>query len=183
MNSAPQSDLKTAGESSGFRVCYLQIQQYRMNCQPLNDHGQHKKRFEDVEAWKQGRELTRPPPPAFIKSLRKVNSREITRLEIKSGGRLSLLLQILPRVLIRSGNREFVQFLAIARGSASELKSQLYTALDAGYVDQKEFAELYQLAHSVVLLIGGFIKYLQQSELSGQKFKTATQRKTLNSEL
>ena len=137
------------------------------------------KRFEDVEAWKQGRELTRRIYQ--ITSQSKFTRDYALRDQIRRAA-ISITSNI-AEGFDRGGNREFVQFLAIARGSVSELKSQLYTALDAGYVDQKEFAELYQLAHSVVLLIGGFIKYLQQSELSGQKFKTATQRKTLNSEL
>ena len=137
------------------------------------------KRFEDVEAWKQGRELTRRIYQ--ITSQSKFTRDYALRDQIRRAA-ISITSNI-AEGFDRGGNREFVQFLAIARGSASELKSQLYTALDAGYVDQKEFAELYQLAHSVVLLIGGFIKYLQQSELSGQKFKTATQRKTLNPEL
>ena len=136
------------------------------------------KRFEDVEAWKQGRELTRRIYQ--ITSQSKFTRDYALRDQIRRAA-ISITSNI-AEGFDRGGNREFVQFLAIARGSASELKSQLYTALDAGYVDQKEFAELYQLAHSVVLLIGGFIKYLQQSELSGQKFKTATQRKTLSPE-
>lgn len=136
------------------------------------------KRFEDVEAWKQGRELTRRIYQ--ITSQSQFTRDYALRDQIRRAA-ISITSNI-AEGFDRGGNREFMQFLAIARGSASELKSQLYTALDAGYVDQKEFAELYQLAHSVVLLIGGFIKYLQQSELGGQKFKTATQRKTLNSE-
>ena len=137
------------------------------------------KRFEDVEAWKKGRELTRRIYQ--ITSKNKFTRDYALRDQIRRAA-ISITSNI-AEGFDRGGNREFVQFLAIARGSASELKSQLYTALDADYFDQKEFAELYQLAHSVVLLIGGFIKYLQQSELSGQKFKTATQRKTLNPEL
>ena len=137
------------------------------------------KRFEDVEAWKQGRELTRRIYQ--ITSQSKVTRDYALRDQIRRAA-ISITSNI-AEGFDRGGNREFVQFLAIARGSASELKSQIYTALDVGYVDHKEFAELYQLAHSVVLLIGGFIKYLQQSELGGQKFKTTTQRKTLNREL
>lgn len=36
----------------------------------------------------------------------------------------------------RGGNKEFIQFLAVAKGSASEVQSQLYVALDAGYLNQ-----------------------------------------------
>jgi four helix bundle protein len=35
----------------------------------------------------------------------------------------------------RSGSAEFARFLSIARGSAAEVKSQLYLAEELGYVD------------------------------------------------
>lgn len=36
----------------------------------------------------------------------------------------------------RKGNKEFIQFLFIAKSSASELQSHLYIALDQGYLDK-----------------------------------------------
>jgi len=71
----------------------------------------------------------------------------------------------------RAGNREFLQFLAVAKGSAGEVKSQLYTALDAGYLTQREFDEIYAVATSAERLIGGLMRYLKQSTLRGPRFK------------
>ena len=135
------------------------------------------KRFEDVEAWKKGRELTQRIYQ--ITSQTKFTRDYTLRDQIRRAA-ISITSNI-AEGFDRGGNREFVQFLAIARGSASELKSQLYTALDVGYVDQKEFAELYQLAHSVVLLIGGFIKYLHTVRTGWSKIQNgnATQNPEL----
>lgn len=71
----------------------------------------------------------------------------------------------------RGGNREFIQFLSDANGSCGEVRDQLYTALDENYVTQTEFNQLWSLAIETSRLISGFMKYLQQSELRGPKFK------------
>ena len=124
-------------------------------------------RFEEIEAWQKGRELTR----RIYQITAETNfSRDFTLKDQIKRAAISITSNI-AEGFERGGNREFIQFLAIAKGSASELKSQLYTAMDAGYIDKTEFDELYQLAQSVVLLISGFIKYLQQSDFRGRKFK------------
>lgn len=51
---------------------------------------------------------------------------------------------------------EFARFLGIARRSAVEVQSLLYTALDADYIDQKTFDNLYEQARKTKALIGGF---------------------------
>lgn len=61
----------------------------------------------------------------------------------------------------RGGNRELIQFLYIAKGSAAEDQAQLYVALDAGHVAQNEFDTLYDLAGETAHLLGGFIRYLK----------------------
>ena len=70
----------------------------------------------------------------------------------------------------REGNKEFVQFLAHSKGSTGEIKSQLYVALDARFIEPQQFKGLYQLADETVRLIGGFMRYLQTSEYRGRKF-------------
>jgi len=59
-------------------------------------------------------------------------------------------------------NREFMQFLIVARASSSEVKSQLYVALDRGYLAQDAFKEAYDQAAGVVSLIDGFIRFLRK---------------------
>ena len=71
----------------------------------------------------------------------------------------------------REGNKEFIQFLTHSKGSTAEVKSQLYVALDARLLNQPQFNDLYQQADETGRLIGGFMRYLQTSDLRGRKFK------------
>jgi four helix bundle protein len=71
----------------------------------------------------------------------------------------------------RSGNKEFIQFLYVAKGSCGEFRSQLYRATDRKYLVQKEFDELYKIAIEVIIMIQKLIDYLEQSELKGTKYK------------
>jgi four helix bundle protein len=55
----------------------------------------------------------------------------------------------------RNRPAEFHQFLAVAKGSCAELRSQLYIALDACYLDQARFEQMLALAVEVGKIIGG----------------------------
>jgi four helix bundle protein len=57
-------------------------------------------------------------------------------------------------------NPEFTRFLRYAQRSCTEVMSELYVALDQGYVSQSEFDSAYQLATQTHAKIGGFISYL-----------------------
>jgi four helix bundle protein len=71
----------------------------------------------------------------------------------------------------RNGNREFVQYLSIAKASNAEVRSHLYIALDLGYVSKNLFEELINLSEEIGKIINGLMHYLQSSDLRGAKFK------------
>ena len=60
----------------------------------------------------------------------------------------------------RRTTKELVQFLFIAKGSAAEVQSQLYVALDQGYINEEKFDELHTKSDEVARLTSGFIRYL-----------------------
>ena len=76
----------------------------------------------------------------------------------------------------RGGSGEFQQFLAIAKGSAGEVISHLYVALDQGYINHDDFRSLEKAARDTGRKIGGLMSYLRQSDLSGPKYKASTRR-------
>ncbi len=54
----------------------------------------------------------------------------------------------------RSGTEDFTQFLAIAKGSAGEVRSQLYVALDQGYLPQQEFDVISDIVVEISRMLG-----------------------------
>ena len=61
----------------------------------------------------------------------------------------------------RNSNREFIKFLAYSKGSAGEVRSMLYIALDLSYITKEEFDINYSSAINIVTQISNFIKYLR----------------------
>lgn len=116
-------------------------------------------RFEDIDAWKKARELTKA---IYVITSEHDFSREFgLKDQIRRAG-VSVMSNI-AEGFERTGDAEFRRFLSIAKGSAGEIKAQLYVALDAGIISQKQFDELYGLASETGKLIGGFIRYLTAS--------------------
>ena len=127
-------------------------------------------RFEDVEAWRKGRELRR----AVYACSRSGGFASDFGLRAQIRRAAPSVTSNIAEGFERGGNREFVQFLSNAKGSCGEVRDQLYTALDENYITQQQFNELSSLSIEVSRMISGFMKYLQQSELRGTKFKTAS---------
>lgn len=124
-------------------------------------------KFQDLEAWKKAREVSKriyeiSSKNSFSKDFALCN--QIRRAVIS-------IVSNIAEGFGRDGDKEFVQFLSIAKGSCFEVYAQLYVALDQNYVDKKEFEEIAEQLEEVSRIIGGLMKYLQQSDLKGSKFK------------
>ena len=124
-------------------------------------------RFEDIDAWQRGRELT--------KIIYKITSlgdiaKDFALKDQLHRASISIMANI-AEGFERGGNKEFKQFLAMAKGSVGELKSHLYVALDAGKMSQQDFNQLMALANDTSRLIAGFLRYLKDSDHKGSKFK------------
>ena len=92
-------------------------------------------RFEDIEAWKKAREVTRDiydftKEGAFAKDFALRD--QIRRATIS-------IMSNIAEGFERSGDREFIQFLSVAKGSCGETRAQLYAAFDQQYLTDDEF--------------------------------------------
>lgn len=126
--------------------------------------------FEDIEAWKLGRELTR----AVYRISRKGEfGRDFALRDQIRRAAISITSNI-AEGFERGGNREFVQVLAVAKGSAGEVRSQLYVALDEGYIGEAEFTVLREQCLHVSRVIAGFMQFLQRAPIAGPKFRSTT---------
>ncbi len=124
-------------------------------------------RFTDIEAWQKARELT---CEIYRVSNRGLFSKDFgLRRQIRDAS-VSVMSNI-AEGFDRNGTAEFVQFLAIAKGSVAEVASQLYVAMDQKYVSAAEFDQLIALANETGQKIGALMIYLRKSGIKGVKFR------------
>lgn len=115
--------------------------------------------FEDIEAWKRGRELARD---IYAVTGKGAFARDYGLKDQIRRAAVSVISNI-AEGFSRQTDKEFMQFLHIAKGSTSEVQSQLYIALDLRYISQEEFDNLYKQADEVGRLTFGFIRYLRKA--------------------
>lgn len=125
-------------------------------------------KFEDIEAWKLAREVTRliynvSSSGNFSKDFALVN--QIRRPSIS-------ILSNIAEGFERGGDKEFIQFLTVAKGSCGEVRAQLYVAYDQNYIDKEQYVLVHDKLIETSRMLSGLIKYLQKSDLKGSKFKS-----------
>jgi four helix bundle protein len=130
------------------------------------------KTFEEIEAWRQARSLTKQ---VYAVSGKGAFGRDFGLRDQIRRASVSAMSNI-AEGFGRGGGKEFIQFLSVARGSASEVCAQLYVALDQGYLTQKEFEQLQEQSTRTGSLISGLIRYLQSTRLRGSKFSQKAER-------
>lgn len=124
------------------------------------------KSFEDIEAWQKARVLAKH---VYALSLEGSFNKDYSlkdQINRSSGS----VMDNIAEGFERDGSREFLQFLSYAKGSAGEVRSQLYRALDRNHIDNQEFERIFELTREVSKMITGFMGYLQRTRLKGSKF-------------
>ena len=115
------------------------------------------KTFEELKVWQDSRE--------FVKSIYELTSSnkftkdfgfkdQIQRAAIS-------IMNNIAEGFERNNNKEFIIFLKYSKGSAGEIRSMLYVALDLDYVDKSTFEKYYKSAINIITQISNFIKYLK----------------------
>jgi len=60
----------------------------------------------------------------------------------------------------RKGNKEFLHFLYIAKGSCGEVRSMLYLVKELNKISEKKFSTLFALSEEISKILSGLIKTL-----------------------
>jgi four helix bundle protein len=115
------------------------------------------KQFEDLEVWALARELVKQV--YLVTSNTKISKDFRFCNQIQSAS-VSIMNNI-AEGFERKSNKEFIQFLYIAKGSCGELRSLNYVALDINYISEIEFNDINEKALIISKSLSGFIKYLR----------------------
>ena len=112
--------------------------------------------FEDIEAWQEARVLA----GAIYKATRAgALAKDFGLRDQLQRAAVSIMANI-AEGFGRRGRQEFIQFLKVARGSASEVESRLYVASDAGLISTPDFQKLKAQAETTGRKNSAFIRYL-----------------------
>jgi four helix bundle protein len=123
-------------------------------------------RFEDLEIWQSSKVLANQIYDAT--STGKFSQDYVLRDQVRRAS-VSIFSNV-AEGFERNGNKEFIQFLYIAKASCGEVRAQIAFAKDRDYLFQPDFEFLYKSLISLSNQISGFIKYLRKSEIKGSKF-------------
>jgi four helix bundle protein len=123
-------------------------------------------KFEDLEVFKSAFETANLIYD--YTSLGKFSQDYVLRDQIRRAG-VSIFSNI-AEGFERDGNKEFVNFLSIAKGSCGEARSQALFALHRKYISDVEFSVLNENLLITSKQLSGFSSYLRSSDLKGRKF-------------
>ena len=123
--------------------------------------------FEDLKIWQEARELSKDVYavsrlPEFNKDYKFVG-------QITSA--VGSIMDNIAEGFERDGNKEFLQFLSIAKGSCGEVRSQIYRAYDIGYINEETFKTLLNKIKLLSASIYHFMKNIKTSDMVGKKRK------------
>ena len=118
------------------------------------------KRFEEIQAWQKARLATKrvyqiSKTGEFAKDFGLCN--QIRRASVS----------VMANIAEGNGRRtnlDFASFLVQSHGSAAEVQSHLYVALDLGYLNRKDFDEIYDLFDEISRMAMALAQHLRKSQ-------------------
>ena len=125
--------------------------------------------FEEIEVWQKARQLTRE---VYKVSSKGAFAKDFGLRDQMRRACVSIMSNI-AEGYERGGTKEFLQYLSVAKGSAGEVRSQLYVASDQDYLTESVFEELSNRAKEISRMLTGLMSYLRNSGLKGTKYKSS----------
>ncbi|WP_262151254.1 four helix bundle protein [Chryseobacterium foetidum] len=122
--------------------------------------------FEDLEIWQSSRSLCK-----LIQKECLLNPKFLNHDKNQIDRASASIMDNIAEGFEREGNKEFINFLTMSKGSAGEVRSQLIRAFDRNYLEEETFSFLKEQTISLSKKLSGFINYLKSTEHNGNKFK------------
>jgi len=121
--------------------------------------------FEELEVWKKARMASKE---IFGVTISESFSKDFA-LKDQINRASGSIMDNIAEGFERGGRKEFIQFLSYAKGSAGEVKSQLYRAMDHGHINEETFQKFQSDISEIGKMIAGLITYLNRTTLEGTK--------------
>ena len=122
-------------------------------------------KFEDLVIFQMARNLTKEVYAITKHSEFKKDARFVQQIHAASGS----IMDNIAEGYERDGNKEFIHFLYIAKGSCGEVRSQIVRASDVGFIDSETAERLYNDCTSLSKAMSKFITSLKGSSITGLK--------------
>ncbi len=124
-------------------------------------------KFEDLPLWQGARDLSN-----FIYTITDKKSFSDNALKFHIRKTVISIISNIAEGFERGSNKEFIQFLFVAKGSIGELRSQLYIAADNKFIDRSDFDKALSECLSLSRQTSKFTEYLRKSEITNSRHKT-----------
>lgn len=125
------------------------------------------KRFEDLISWQKARELTKAVYQITKQAPFKYDRGLVSQIQRAAVSAMANQAE----GFTRGTKIELINYFYIAKGSAGEVQSHLYAALDAEYIDMSKFRYVYGLADEVQRLIESFVQKVKVGSRKGIQYK------------
>ena len=122
-------------------------------------------KFEDLSIFQKARDLCKEVYAITKEGEFYKDSRFVQQIHASAGS----VMDNIAEGFERDGNKEFINFLYIAKGSCGEVRSQIIRASDVGYIDNDTATRLYNDCLNLSKSIAKFITTLRGSSITGLK--------------
>lgn len=122
-------------------------------------------KLEDLEIWQDSRELTRLVWNLTKNELFNKDFRFRDQIRASAGSTMDNISEGFGR----GGNKEFINFLLIAKGSNEETRSQIYRAYDFEYITKEDLTTALDFSDKISRKIANLVSYLKSSTFKGPK--------------
>jgi four helix bundle protein len=121
--------------------------------------------FEDFEVWQMARELAKVVRQWTSEAPFKNDYRFCSQINAAAGS----IMDNIAEGFERDGNKEFIQFLYIAKGSNGEVRSQAYRAYDASFISEEQLHKMLEMTQALKRKLNNLIMTLKNSGGKGYK--------------